>query len=106
MGNLAIVLLIYVLLSSLGFVLVKKSDVILSIEFFIGNGMYVLGYVIWTLVILKKLPLSIAFPVASAGLLIVSQLAGWYFFHERMDGYQAAAISFMLVGLSMLLIRG
>ena len=106
MFNLAIILLTYVLLSSLGFVLVKKSDVMLSAEFFIGNGLYVLGYVIWTLVILKKLPLSIAFPVASAGLLVASQIAGWYFFEERLDGYQAGAISFMLVGLSMLLIRG
>ena len=93
----------YILCSSAGFVLVKKSSEIASIYFVLGNALYVLGYIIWIGIILRSLPLSVAFPLASAGLLVASQIAGKIFLDENLDLYNLVSILLMLGGLLVLL---
>lgn len=98
------ILLFYIISSSVGFVLLKKAS-FLSIEFFIGNILYIVGYLIWILIILKAFPLSIGFPLAAGGLLIASQLMGSIFLNEKLDIYNFVAIFFIILGLSILMYK-
>ena len=58
---------------------------------------------IWALILIRAMPLSVAFPVASAGLLVSSQITGYLFLNEKLDLTNFLAIAFMLIGLGILL---
>jgi multidrug transporter EmrE-like cation transporter len=96
------IFLLYVALSASGFLFLKKAENVTSASFFLGNAFYVSGYLIWALVLLRALPLSVAFPIASAGLLITSQIVGYYFLDERVDLINMIALVFMLIGLGFM----
>jgi multidrug transporter EmrE-like cation transporter len=99
------VLVAYLLSSSAGLLLIKKSTGVLTVDFILGNLLYIVGYVIWIGVILRLLPLSLAFPIASAGLLVASQLTGVIFLGEHFDIYNGSAMLLMLAALAILLVK-
>ena len=96
-------LLLYFCASSLGLLFLKKADNYQSLYFIFGNILYVGGYMIWALILIRAMPLSVAFPVASAGLLVSSQITGYLFLNEKLDLTNFLAITFMLIGLGILL---
>lgn len=100
------VFLFYIASSSFGLVFIKKSTETLSLFFIVGNFLYVVGYIIWVSVILKMLPLSTAFPLASAGLLIASQVAGKFVLDEKVDIYNLIGCGLIILGFIVIFSKG
>ncbi len=101
-----LIFLFYIASSSFGLVFIKKSTGVLSLLFIAGNFLYIVGYVIWVSVILKMLPLSTAFPLASAGLLIASQIAGKVVLDEKVDIYNLIGCSLIILGFIVIFSKG
>jgi len=60
-------------------------------------AIYALAMALWILV-LQRVPLSIAYPFAALGFVIVP-IAGWYFFDEPLDLRYAAGAALIVVGI-------
>lgn len=101
-----IIFLFYIASSSFGLIFIKKSTGILSFLFIAGNFLYIVGYIIWVSVILKMLPLSTAFPLASAGLLIASQVAGKLVLNEKVDIYNLLGCGLIILGFIVIFSKG
>ncbi|PML80847.1 hypothetical protein [Enterovibrio norvegicus] len=101
-----LIFLFYIASSSFGLVFIKKSTGLFSFLFMAGNVLYIVGYIIWVSVILKMLPLSTAFPLASAGLLIASQIAGKLVLDEKVDIYNLVGCGFIILGFIIIFIKG
>lgn len=82
-----ITLATYVLLSSYGIFLIKTAQSMLSTQMYIGTLIYICGSTIW-LAILRMLPLSVAFPVASGLMILGTTFVGAVFLHEEIGIYQ------------------
>lgn len=94
-------LIIYVLISSIGLYYIKISEnVVLSLAFLVGFLFYGTGFVIW-LLILKNVPLSIAFPVASSSLILATQVIGIYRLGEPLTKYKIFGSLFIIVGITL-----
>ncbi|MDL2279656.1 hypothetical protein LJC15_03205 [Desulfovibrio sp. OttesenSCG-928-G11] len=89
--SLALTLVVYTLLSVFGLYKIKAAANILSIPFIMGFFLYGSGFLIW-LHMLRKYPLSLIFPLCSAGLLIGTLLAGWFLLHEHISLRSGAAV--------------
>ena len=73
-----IFMLVYVVTSVSGLVLLKMSDgKLLSYSGVAGIFLYGAGFIIWYL-ILTRVSLSIAFPIAAGGLVVATQVAGYF----------------------------
>jgi multidrug transporter EmrE-like cation transporter len=100
------VLLAYVALSIAGLTIVKSSGFGFSLPCLMGLMLYGLGFVVWMAVILKAMPLSVAFPLASGALLIGSQLSGWLFLDEELTALKLAGVAMILGGLGLVQCAG
>jgi hypothetical protein len=65
--------IVYIASSCMGLFLIKAAPEWKSLHFMSGIGLYGFGAVLW-LVILRLLPLSLAFPIAVGGLIICTIL--------------------------------
>ncbi len=72
--------------------------------FLIGCFFYGTGFLMW-LLILRVLPLSIAFPVAAGSLIVATQLFGVLVLKEPIAPWHIAGIAFILVGVVGLMSR-
>lgn len=106
MTNKILIFLFYIISSSFGLFFMKKSTGIMTLNFVFGNALYIVGYVIWVLIILKMLPLSTAFPLASAGLIITSQIIGFLFLEERINIYNILGCCLIFLGFVVIFIKG
>lgn len=82
----------------------KSAVTVFSWEFVFGFAVYGLGAFIW-LYALRKFPLSFAFPFAAGLLIVGTQLSGYFWLGEKLDTRHIIAISFLLVGLVLLVPR-
>jgi multidrug transporter EmrE-like cation transporter len=79
----ALVFLAYVVISCFGLYLIKSAQGWYSLQFGIGFILYGLGAGLW-MVILRRLPLSFAFPIAAGALVVVTLLTGVLFLEESL----------------------
>ena len=94
------ILVIYFLLSTFGLYHLKSAQ-FFSFAFIGGFISYVLGFGLWMLV-LRLLPLSIAFPVAAGGLIITTQVAGYYFLNEKIALPQWIGLGLMFIAIGLI----
>lgn len=100
------ILIIYILLNLIGLTLLKNSQSIISYHGIGGMFLYGLGFIIWLFVILRAMPLSIAFPLAAGSLMIGTQIFGYYFLNEKISFYQLAGVLMIVIGLCLIYING
>lgn len=93
-----LIIFFYSIISAYGLYRIKLSSLQLNTDLFVGSLCYGSGFIIW-LVILKLLPLSVAFPAASSGLLIFTMLFGLFFLKESITLIQSAGILLIIVGI-------
>jgi multidrug transporter EmrE-like cation transporter len=96
--------LLYFIVTTSGLSLMKQSSSILSTTYLVGTVLFGVGYLVFSLVIIRSLPLSIGFPVASSGLIIGTQVAGFFFLGETTSWPQIFAITMIVAGVSILAI--
>ena len=96
-----LILCIYAACSLYGLVLMKAKD-LLSLEFGLGLGLYGLGFLIWIFLILKEMPLSVAFPMAAGTLIIGSQISGWWLLQEKIYTVQVWGVLCILLGIGLI----
>ena len=103
MINIGLILL-YLLVSNLGLFLIKSNMDRVTLLGAVGFAAYVAGFLIW-LVVLKRLPLSIAFPVMSGALVLTTQFVGKYALKESLDLMQWIGVGCVLLGITIIFSR-
>lgn len=95
---------VYVIASAFGLYKLKQASVVVSSTFVLGFACYAVGFLLW-IVILRRLPLSIAFPVAAGSLIVASQVVGWWLLSESIDMAQILGVLLILAGASLIYAR-
>jgi multidrug transporter EmrE-like cation transporter len=99
-------LVAYVLVSMLGLHLLKTSaGTVLSLSFVLGLGCYGAGFALWYLM-LTKLPLSTAFPLAAGALIIGTQLVGHMVLGEVLGPRHMVGVLLIAIGIAVVFPRG
>ncbi len=97
-----VMLTLYVLLSVSGLSLIKEAETYFSMRFLVGSALYGGGFAIWILIIMRMLPLSIAFPVSAGALTIGTQLAGWLYLKEELSTLHFIGVGVVMVGIFLI----
>lgn len=96
-----IFMLVYVVTSVSGLVLLKMSDgKLLSYSGVAGIFLYGAGFIIWYL-ILTRVSLSIAFPIAAGGLVVATQVAGYFILKENLSFLHLIGVLLIIAGISI-----
>lgn len=109
-----ILFLAYSLSSGFGLIILKRavtgiefkfslktiSDV-LSLEFIFGFLLYAIGFICWML-ILSKLKLNVAFPIAMSLFFIVSTIGSYFILNEPMSLKNLIGIIICLIGIVLI----
>lgn len=109
----AAIYLVYIATSSTGVILLKLSGgplnqgmrINVSPLLLIGGLLYLLSFVIWTLLV-ARLPLSVAFPSATGATIVVTTLAGFLIFGEPMTATKLGACAMVMAGVALLALEG
>ncbi|ALS59537.1 SMR family transporter [Pandoraea norimbergensis] len=91
-------MLVYAATSCTGLYLLKTADGWFSLRFASGGVLYVAGAAIW-ICLLRLLPLSVAFPIASGMLMLGTTLTGYFLLDERLSAMQGVGIVLILSGM-------
>jgi multidrug transporter EmrE-like cation transporter len=95
----------YVALSVAGLHLLKSSaGAFVSATFALGLSCYGAGFLLWY-VMLTKLPLSVAFPLASGALMIGSQVVGHVMLGEALGESHLLGVLLIVIGLALVFPR-
>jgi multidrug transporter EmrE-like cation transporter len=86
-----------------GLYALKVYEAGLSLSYVFGLFVYVLGFMIW-LIILKLYPLSLAFPIAAGALIVGTQLVGVLALGEKLVYMKAIGAVVILIGIVMMAI--
>lgn len=97
----ALLLVAYVAMSCVGLYLLKAAPGWKTAMFAIGFVLYASGAVLW-LVILRLMPLSLAFPIAAGSLVIGTLLTGILFLGESVTTLHAVGAMLILVGITLI----
>ncbi len=95
-----VLLFVYISLSTFGLYHLKQAA-LGSLAFVIGFIAYGVGFLLW-MVILRTLPLSIAFPSAAGGLIVATQLTGRFVLDETLSTTQNAGVLLVFVAVVLL----
>jgi drug/metabolite transporter (DMT)-like permease len=93
-----IILISYVFFSAIGLFLIKSSVSIYSTKMYLGLVMYAVGSLIW-LILLRFLPLTLAFPLATGAMILGTGSIGVFFLHENFEILQILGAFFIMVGV-------
>lgn len=94
-------LVLYMVISSGALLLLKTAPTgFLNPRFIAGFLLYGLSFVIWWS-LLRVLPLSVAFPVATGIQAVALQLVGRYLLHERLPLAHLLGLSLILAGVAL-----
>ena len=111
-----ILLIFYVILSISGLSLIKifldnsTLDIntifsqIVNPYFLTGITLYGAGFLIW-IIILKFMPLSTAFPLASGILIVGTQISGFFLLHEQVNLRHITGLLLLIAGIAVLYIN-
>ena len=97
----AALLAAYVAMSCYGLYLIKAAPGWKTLVFAFGFALYAAGAVLW-LVILRLMPLSLAFPIAAGSLVIGTLLTGVLFLDETVTTLHAVGAMLILVGITLI----
>lgn len=92
---------IYVITSCFGLYLIKAAEHWKTPLFTMGFILYALGAVIW-MVILRLMPLSFAFPIASGSLVIGTTLTGALLLSETITAWHIAGAFMIISGIALI----
>ena len=98
------IIILYALTSAFGLVKIKMAQKLLSMDFMLGFFLYGAGFVVW-LFILRKFPLSIAFPVAAGSLIIATQIFAYSLLHEEITLLQVVGAALIISGIVVVHIK-
>ena len=99
------ILLLYVVVSTAGLIRIKSSAAILSVEFVTGLVLYGAGFVIWV-ILLRRMQLSTAFPVAASSLIVATMLSGRFLLGESVELIHWFGCVIILIGIALVSWRG
>lgn len=99
-----IVLFVYTVACSFGLYKIKVADSMMTSDFVIGAFCYGLSFAIW-MILVRMLPLSLAFPIATGIIIISTQIIGFYFLHEPIGAVHLTGIALVLAGVGILFVQ-
>lgn len=102
-SNIGLIIL-FVALHAFGLFKLKASNGQIGVDFGLGFVCYGAGFLIWY-VILTRLPLSIAFPVAAGSLIVATQLVGRFLLDEQLHLVNFSGVGLILVGIVLIFSR-
>lgn len=94
-------ILIYVIISCAGLYLIKSAEGWRTSMFVVGLFLYGAGAGIW-IVILRLMPLSLAFPIAAGSLVVGTILIGRFFLAEEIAITHAAGAFLIVSGIVLI----
>lgn len=100
----AILLVVYVGISCLGLYMIKAAPAWKSVTFGAGFVLYAAGAALW-LLILRLMPLSLAFPIAAGSLVIGTMLTGIFFLRESVSAFHAAGALLIVIGITVIAVK-
>ena len=95
---------VYALVSAVGLYKIKAAEGPADGALWLGAVAYGAGFVIW-LLILRKFPLSFAFPIAAGSLIMATQAVGYAFLRETVSASHLAGVALIIAGIGLLYIR-
>jgi multidrug transporter EmrE-like cation transporter len=97
----AAIFAVYIFISLLGLYQLKAAELGFNLQYLAGMTLYVVSFFLW-LVVLRWFPLSIAFPLAAGTIIVGTQIVGALLLKEQFDAVSLIAVSFILIGLTIL----
>jgi multidrug transporter EmrE-like cation transporter len=94
-------LVVYVAASCAGLYLIKAATEWRSPTFFSGFFLYALGAALW-MVILRLMPLSLAFPIAAGSLVLGTMLTGAFLLNETVSPIHIVGAVLILAGITLI----
>ncbi|MEZ5759076.1 MAG: SMR family transporter [Emcibacteraceae bacterium] len=95
-----LIMLVYIITSVTGLVFLKQSDgALISTKGIAGIFFYGLGFLIWY-VIVTRIALSLAFPIAAGGLVVATQIAGYFILKENLSVSHLIGVALIIAGIS------
>lgn len=92
--------LTYITVSAFGLYLLKAASQWQTIQFGIGFLFYAAGFLLW-LYLLRRLPLSAIFPIAAGGLIIATQLIGYFALNEKISAVHLLGTGLIFSGICL-----
>jgi drug/metabolite transporter (DMT)-like permease len=96
-----LILFTYLALSGFGLLQLKSAVGIWNPHFIAGFASYGAGFLIW-IYLLRQLPLSFVFPVAAGGLIVTTQLLGYYFLSEPLSTQHLIGVLAIVGGIVLI----
>jgi multidrug transporter EmrE-like cation transporter len=97
----AALFLIYVVTSCYGLYLIKAAESWRTFSFITGALLYCAGAAMW-MVILRLMPLSLAFPVAAGSLVVGTLMVGGLALKETISAWQMVGAAMIVIGISII----
>lgn len=94
----------YVLAATFGLYRMKAASEVASFAFFIGALSYALSFLLW-IHILRRMPLSIAFPLVTALVIVSTQVCATLWLGESLSWWKAAGVALIVIGIGLLSVR-
>jgi multidrug transporter EmrE-like cation transporter len=94
----------YVLSATFGLYRMKAASEVASFAFFSGALSYAVSFVLW-IHILRRMPLSIAFPLVTALVIISTQICATVWLGEPLSWWKAAGVVLIIGGIGLLSVR-
>ena len=95
---------VYALVSAFGLYKIKAADGVQDVALWFGAVAYGAGFLIW-LLILRKFPLSISFPIAAGSLIVATQAVGHLFLKEALSMTHLAGVALIVAGITVVFVR-
>jgi len=100
-----LIFLLYIFGSGFGLLKIKSAQNLVSFDFLIGLLFYVGGFVLW-MVLLRRLPLSVIFPIAAGGLVVFTQVLGHFYLNESMNISKFIGVTAISFGIAQIYLSG
>ena len=97
-------LVLFVALNAIGLFKLKVSNGQIGMEFALGFVCYGFGFLVWY-VILTRLPLSVAFPIAAGSLIVATQLVGRFLLDEQLHFVNFGGVALIMIGIVLIFSR-
>lgn len=106
-----LMLILYVFMSAIGLILIKKglngssflfSAKTMSIQInwilFGGICLYVLSF-ITSLIVMNRMPLNVYYPISSGVIYIITGILSYFFLHEKVNSIQLLGMVIIFIGI-------
>jgi len=94
----------YVLAATFGLYRMKAAPEIASFAFSVGALSYAISFLLWIL-ILRRMPLSIAFPLVTALVIVATQICATLWLSEPLSWWKAAGVVLIVSGIGLLSVK-